>query len=613
MNNDSLFHPALDCMDVTRLHQYLGAVPVSADATRFCVWAPQQQHINIVDEATGLCHTLEPLAGGYHCGIVQGLTSGARYRVQLENKYSYPDPVSRYQPDGVHGPSAIVSSHYPWTDQSWAGVARDELVIYELHIGTFTREGDYAGAIERLDELVALGITAIELMPLNQSAGRWNWGYDGVNWFAPQNSYGTADDLRCFVDTAHRKGLAVILDVVYNHFGPEGNYLPELGSYISDHHHSAWGPSPNLDRGDESQQLRRLMIANVIYWLDEYHMDGVRVDAIHCISDDSSIHWVGEMAEATRRWGREHNRNPLLIAESNVFDPQMLQSARQGGFGFDALWSDCFLQSLFAVVRPTDQLSERRYESADLQCVLSQGYVFEGSIGSERNRTLRDDRPDLTGLIYSIQHHDCIGNHPLGKRLHQLTDIATQRAAAALMLLLPATPMLFMGEEFSSESPFNFFVDFADEGLRESVEKGRQSEYPQHDWSGGVSPLDPKAMIRSRIGAIDDGNRDTWNWYQRLIALRKTLRKQGLLDCGGFEAQCDLQQGVYQISYQSGRQKVLVVVRLTNIMDTAESVVQFVPFGNLPGTLELDSGSETTRLQELLPNHAKVFVEPLGD
>jgi len=610
MDSEGFIEFKPDSMDAIELHRYLGAVPVSATASSVCVWAPRHSLLNIVNEDSGECHQLHKVAGGYHIGVVQGLSSGARYQVQLESGLRRPDPVSRYQPDGVHGPSSVVASLYPWTDQKWRGVDQEDLIIYELHIGTFTPDGSFASAIDRLDELVTLGVTAIELMPVNQSAGRWNWGYDGVNWFAPQNTYGTPDDLRCLVDTAHSKGLAVILDVVYNHFGPEGNYLHDFGGYVSAKHSSAWGPAPDFDQGVESQQLRRLIIANAVYWLDEFHIDGLRVDAIHCICDDSAVHWVAELSAAVQRWGRLHDRRPLLIAESNVFDSQMLEPLQKGGYEFDALWCDCFLQSVFAVVRPMDQLSVRSYESADLRRVLSQAYIYEGSIGTQRQRTIREDRPDMKGLVYSIQHHDCIGNHPLGKRLHQLTDVETQRAACTLMLLMPAIPMLFMGEEFCSDSAFNFFVDFSDESLRTAVEKGRQAEYPQHDWSDGVSPLNPQAMTGSRIGSIDEGSRDTWNWYRKIIALRKSLRNTGLLDQNNLVTLSDVQAGIYQLRYECGPQSVLLVLRLTSCENKAVSAVQFTPLKNIPGELSYDSSGIKSARLELLPNHAKIFTDP---
>ena len=290
-----------------------------------------------------------------------------------------------FKPAGVHGASQVIDHAFDWTDQDWQGVPQEDLIIYELHIGSFTESGTFLAAIERLDELVELGVTAIELMPLATAAGRWNWGYDGVNLFAPSPNYGSPDDLRRLINAAHHKGLAVILDVVYNHLGPEGNYLADFGPYFSKRHTTPWGAAPNFD-DQGSEQLRRFFVANAIGWLDEYHFDGLRVDAIHCMRDDNDPHIASQISKAVTQWSEKTGRKTTLIAESNVYDPNMLAPRSSGGIGFDAEWCDDFLHGVFAVVRPGEQLCHRSYQADDLQQTLKYGFVYEGTLREQRGR-----------------------------------------------------------------------------------------------------------------------------------------------------------------------------------------------------------------------------------
>ncbi|MEM9646771.1 MAG: alpha-amylase family glycosyl hydrolase, partial [Planctomycetota bacterium] len=449
------------------------------------------------------------------------------------------------------------------SDQGWSGIRREDVVLYELHVGAFSEKGTFASAMNRLEELVELGITALEIMPVNECAGRWNWGYDGVDWFAPMSSLGTPDDFRRFVDRAHQLGLAVLLDVVYNHFGPEGNYLHGFGGYVSQRHHTTWGDAPNTDEAPTDVATRRFVVANALHWLDEYHLDGLRVDAIHCIADDSEPHLVRQMSEAIAEWSRSVQRQVLLVAESNVYDPEMLTPLKGGGMGFDAQWCDDFLHSVFAVVRPGEQLSHRPYLSkSDLSQVLTKGFVYEGTVRRERERKHPETRVDTRGLIYSIQNHDFIGNHPLGQRFHQLTCPATQRAAAALLILSPAIPMIFMGEEFACENPFSFFVDFGDDQLREAVVEGRKAEYPQHDWTNGVLPIDPDAFTSSKIGPTNAGSQGMLAWYQALIRIRREWIAAGVLSDHSLRVETFPDQDIHRLTYQTSTRTCGVSVRL---------------------------------------------------
>lgn len=547
---------------------------------------------------------------GYHVVELDNVRSGDRYMYQFGAGTPRPDPASRFQPTGVHGPSEVIASEFAWSDDQWNGVCREDLIIYELHIGTFTSEGTFSAAATRLDELVDLGITAIELMPVADAAGRWNWGYDGVCLYAPNRNYGTPEDLRRLVDVAHSKGLAVILDVVYNHLGPEGNYLGPSGPYLSAKHNTVWGAAPNFDDPVHGQELRRFFIANAIHWYHEYHIDGLRIDAIHCMKDESETHVAAEISHAVKQWSLHAARPAMLIAESNVYDPQMLAPLDEGGIGFDAEWCDDFLHSVFAVVRPGIQVCHRTYiQGTDLDQTLRMGYVYEGTLAGERGRQIPESRVDTSGLIYSIQHHDFIGNHPLGKRLQHLTSSETQRAAAALLILSPAIPMLFMGEEFACERPFQFFVDFSDDHLRQAVVEGRKREYPQHEWSDGTLPIDPSAYFDSKIGAAEDGDRRMRDWYQSLIRVRQAWRAEGCLSDANLTVKNDLDHGLFTLCYATRDVTATVAVRL--VADRQEASV--CGLAEIAGKMILDSRQGMDEAQELaesdlLANHAKVFL-----
>lgn len=493
---------------------------------------------------------------------------GTKYWFRVPDGNPRPDPASRFQPDGVHGTSQLIDPHsYSWQDASWRGLPKGEMILYELHVGTFTKEGTYLAAIDRLDELVELGINAIEVMPVAQSAGRWNWGYDGTNFFAPRNTFGTPDELKAFVDAAHQHGIAMVLDVVYNHFGAEGNYLHPFGGYVSPRHQTVWGDAPHLD-GDGADMMRDYIIENVRYWIEDFHFDGLRLDATHCILDDSSHHIVGEVGELFAQMKTRLGRELHLIAESNVYDPDLLKPITSQGYGFDAIWCDDFLHAVAAETRPDEHMSDRRYlPGEDIDAVLQRGYVFRGTFEEKRRRIPlhEDDRAaDWESLIFSIQNHDFIGNHPEGKRLHQVTSEDAHRASAALMMLLPAIPMLFMGEEFASEKPFYFFTDFGDANLRDAVEKGRRREYPQHDWTDTVSCLSKAAFNKSKIGPREKGNRQTLNWYRSLIELRKAWKTSGLFAGGNLKATWDDLAKAAILQYQQDKQTSFAIVGLAS-------------------------------------------------
>ncbi|MEM0924925.1 MAG: malto-oligosyltrehalose trehalohydrolase [Planctomycetota bacterium] len=589
---DFLHCPATD------LHHHLGARP-DESGTIFCVWAPTASEIvlEILDRSIRM--TLEKRSNGLHVGYLPSATTGDRYQYRIDGGHPRPDPASRFQPLGVHGPSEIVSSQFGWTDSNWKGLSREDLVIYELHVGTFTESGTFRSAIDRLEELSRLGVTAIELMPVAASAGKWNWGYDGVAFFAPSEAFGTPDDFRALVNAAHERGLAVLLDVVYNHVGPEGNYLGDFGPYLSTKHSTVWGDAPNFDDPTHGDAVRRYFLANALHWIDEYHLDGLRVDAIHCMKDDRNPHFVSELSAVVHDAKSQDDRDVLLIAESNVYDPEMTQPRAENGIGFDAMWCDDFLHSVFASLRPGEQLSSRRYHRRqDLEQTLRFGYIYEGTLRKHRERRVLTERAASHDLIYSIQNHDFIGNHPLGKRLHQLAGQAAHHAAAALMILHPAIPMLFMGEEFACEHPFRFFVDFSDETLRQAVIDGRRREYPQHDWNSGVLPTDPAAFHLAKIGPAESGDPMTLQWYKALLSLRHQHRRSGLLFDEHLNVECRSEQDLFILRYERASERLTLAVRLGLGQD--DSPLEL----HESGSLLLHSASEQLETSGVLHSHS---------
>ena len=419
---------------------------------------------------------------------------------------------------------------------AWAGVRKRDLIIYELHIGVFTDQGTFRAAIERLGELVDLGVTAVEIMPVTQSPGRWNWGYDGVDLFAVRDTYGEPDDFKALVDACHARGLAVILDVVYNHVGPEGNYLADFGPYFSQVHRTPWGDAFNFD-GRDAEHVRQFIIENAIRWLDEYHLDGLRLDAVHFMHDDRTPNILTELRQAVSDFAASTDRVVHLIAEANVYDRELLESEGDKA-PYDATWCDCLMHSIYAHALPELQLSHRVYRGAgNLAEALQHGFLywFDGRkpvrVNPDRRRDLSPESGEasLASFVTALQTHDGVGNHPHGRRLHHLTSKAFQKAAATLTLLYPSIPLIFMGEESASDSQFPFFADFEDPKLRAAVDAGRASEYPQHVWSNAVSPSDERAFLSAKCHRPDDRDADMFGWYRNLIKLRKRGLTEGWL------------------------------------------------------------------------------------
>jgi maltooligosyltrehalose trehalohydrolase len=413
--------------------------------------------------------------GGYFSGVDPKAKAGDLYRFRLDGGDAFPDPASRFQPEGPHGPSMIVDPHaFAWTDHAWRGVSIEGQVIYEMHIGTFTREGTWTSAMKELPHLASLGITVLEVMPVADFAGEFNWGYDGVDLFAPARVYGSPDDMRRFVDRAHGLGMAVILDVVYNHFGPDGNYMGKFSPlYVSSKHSTDWGEAINFD-GEDCVSVREFVVTNARYWIDEYHLDGLRIDATQNMYDDSGDHILAEIGRAVRAGGG--SRKTIVIGENEPQDVRLIDPVEKGGYGLDALWNDDLHHSAMVALTKRNDAYYTDYRGTPQEFISSAkwGYLYQGQWYKWQKQ--RRGTPGLhvppARLVNFIQNHDQVANSARGQRVHQLSSPAAYRAVTAYLLLAPGTPMLFQGQEFAASSPFLFFADLKPE-LVEQVRKGR--------------------------------------------------------------------------------------------------------------------------------------------
>jgi maltooligosyltrehalose trehalohydrolase len=519
-------------------HMDLGALLLDASTVRFRVWAPHTRAmaVRLMDDSR------EPIPMsrddfGYHEVTVGHLKPGTLYRYVLNGESERPDPASRSQPHGVHGPSAVIDpTSFHWSDQQWTGIPMNRLIIYELHIGTFTKEGTFESVIPYLTYLRdELGVTAIELMPVAQCPGSRNWGYDGVYPFAPQSNYGGADGLKQLVNACHARGLAVILDVVYNHLGPEGNYLEDFGPYFTDRYRTPWGRAINYD-GPDSDEVRHYVISNALYWVTEYHIDALRLDAIHGIYDFSACHILHELTAAVHREGERLDRTILVMAESDLNDARVIEPPDAGGHGLDGQWSDDFHHALHTVLTGARAGYYEDFGRLEqIATALQEGFVYSGIRSSHRRRrhgnSVRERPPSQ--LIICTQNHDQIGNRAFGDRLTTLVPPDALKLAAAALLLAPQTPLLFMGEEYGETAPFLYFIDHGDPGLVEAVRQGRRREFAAFGWKEVPDPQDPATFDRSRVHPglpKDDGQAALFRWYAELIRLRKTIPALGAAD-----------------------------------------------------------------------------------
>ena len=499
---------------------------------RFSVWAPNAEAVAVrLFDGEGAVAAEQALAAhgkGVFEATVAGVAAGTDYAFVLDGADAVADPVSRWQPRGVHGPSRVVDpAAFSWTDAKWRGPEMADLVIYELHVGTFSPEGTFDGVIPYLRELRELGVTAIELMPVAEFPGRCNWGYDGVHMYAPQSSYGGPDGLRRLVDAAHREGLAVFLDVVYNHTGPEGSVLHRYGPYFTEKYHTPWGAGLNTD-GPESDEVRRWFVDNALQWVTDYHLDGLRFDATDQIFDFSPQHLLEEIVAAVHAQAAALGRRVLCVAETDANDPRWLREARCGGFGFDGQWDDDFHHALHVALT-----GETRGYYADFDGVpslakaLRDRLVYDGGYSAyrrkRRGRSVREFGRER--FVVCAQNHDQVGNRAEGERLTELASFAQCKLAAAAVLLSPFVPLLFMGEEYAERNPFLYFVEHGDPALIEAVRVGRRREFNSFGWAETVpDPQGEETFLRSKLDRSrreQPRHREMLQLYHQLLTLRR--------------------------------------------------------------------------------------------
>jgi len=512
-----------------RHHELPFGAELTGDGVRFRLWAPRAREVELLLEKTGsipLPMLAEP--DGWFSLTTREARPGSRYRYHVDGS-AFPDPASRHQPDGVHGVSEVIDPRaYRWRDTEWRGRTRHELVIYELHLGTFSETGDFTGAIAQLDHLVELGITAIELMPIAEFPGRWNWGYDGVQWFAPSSRYGRPEALKALIEECHARGIAVLLDVVYNHFGPEGNYLHAIApDFFTERHHTPWGAAINY-AGPRCRPVRDFVLHNALYWLEEFHFDGLRLDAVHAIFDDSAPDIITELAETIRR--RVSGRPVHLILENDHNEARRLVP------DYTAQWNDDVHHALHVLVTGEDRGYYGDYADRPIEHLgraLATGFAYQGEASAHRHGQQRGEPSahlPATAFVAFLQNHDQIGNTPFGSRIGTVPAEPLVHAAMTIVLLSPQIPLLFMGEEWGSERPFPFFCDFAPP-LDEAVREGRRREfahYPEFaDPDAQQRIPDPASAATVAMARLDwpehhGGEHANWlDGYRRLLAIRR--------------------------------------------------------------------------------------------
>ncbi len=506
----------------------LGASWLGQNVCQFRVWAPFAASMTVELVAPhSRTAEMDAIGDGYFQATLGEVAAGSLYYYHLDVHVRRPDPASRSQPQGVHGPSEVLENWFPWEDADWKGLPIEQYVLYELHVGTFTPEGTFDAIIPHLDGLKALGVTAIELMPVSPFPGSRNWGYDGVYPYAVHSGYGGPQGLKRLTDVCHNKGLAVVLDVVYNHLGPEGNYLNDFGPYFTDRHHTPWGRAFNFD-GEDSVPVRAFFVQNALEWVTEFHVDGLRLDAVHAMFDQSGNHILTEITERVHARAKVLERSVQVIAESDLNDVRLIEPHSRGGCEMDAQWSDDFHHALHVTLTGEQDGYYGDYKGgADLRKAFAEGFVYSGQYSKHRKRfhgTPSQTLP-LSRFVVFSQNHDQAGNRFLGERLSQLVGFEGLKLAASCVILSPYIPLLFMGEEYGETAPFQYFVSHGDERLIEAVRSGRLEEFRSFHFSGEAP--DPQAVgtfLHSKLNhALSSEGRHAilLRYYKELLRLRR--------------------------------------------------------------------------------------------
>jgi len=494
-----------------------------------CVWAPHCRLLEL--ESRGRIVNMTRKVKGWWGADVPFIHHGSDYTFRVDGQGPFPDPRSAWQPKGVHGPSRWVDhSRFLWNDSRWQQPPLASSVIYELHVGTFSKEGTFEGAVSHLNHLIDLGVTHVELMPVAEFSGNRGWGYDGVDLYAPHHAYGGPEGLKYLVDACHCRGLAVLLDVVYNHLGPEGNYLGRFGPYFTDRYATPWGEAVNLD-GPWSDEVRRFFIDNALMWLRDYHLDGLRIDAVHAIVDTSAVHFLEQLAAEVEDLEAHEGRHMVLIAESDLNDPRIVRSPRQGGYGINAQWNEDFHHALHAFLTgEQDGYYQDFGQLSNIAKSMTQGFVYDGRYSTYRHRSHGRPAVGISGhrFVGCLQNHDQVGNRAMGERTAHLLSPAQLKIGAALVMTAPFIPMLFQGEEWAALTPFLYFTDHQDADLGEAVKRGRRDEFAPFGWEPEKlpDPQEEETFRRSKLNWDElqhNPHKNILDWYRFLIKLRREV------------------------------------------------------------------------------------------
>ncbi|HET9917504.1 MAG TPA: malto-oligosyltrehalose trehalohydrolase [Candidatus Binatia bacterium] len=590
----------------------LGAVVLSGRTCRFRVWAPHRAPVHVHLLASNRLVPMHETERGYHETAIEGVASGERYVYQLGADKQRPDPASRFQPEGVHGPSQVIDGNFSWNDASWGGLPLKDYIVYELHVGTFAPTGTFKATIAYLEYLVQLGVSAIELMPVGQFPGSRNWGYDGVFPFAAQNSYGGPLGLKSLINACHQRGLAVILDVVYSHIGPEGNYLADFGPYFSDRYKTPWGPALNFD-GPFSDEVKNYFIQNALYWVTEFHVDALRLDAVHAILDHAPATFLEDLSAEVHRAGERLKRHIFLIAESAGNNARLIRLREQGGGGgLDAQWNDDFHHCLRKLLTG-EQLGYDKDQGEFAQLVKA---YREGSADSDKHSRFHPRRYGCVSgdipaghFVVFAQNHDQVGNRMLGDRLSQSVSYEDLKLAAGLVILSPFIPLLFMGEEYGETAPFPYFTSHSDGELAEAVRRGRRDEFAAFGWHGEIpDPQNARTFLCAKL------NHELRNageglvllkFYRELIRLRKKVIALIPVEQSNYVVAGVDNQRVIIASRCRGDDHALLIANLAAVQ---ASVSLPVPSGHWRNVV--DSADETWRGKgSLLPRDFRAEAE----
>lgn len=563
----------------------VGALYLGDARCQFTVWAPLKQQVSVkILSPHERILPMQQIGQGYWQTIVDAIEPGARYVYQLDNELERPDPASQFQPDGVHAASQLVDhTRFTWSDQGWQGVPLEELIIYEVHIGTFTPEGTFESVIPRLERLKTLGITAIEIMPVAQVPGDRNWGYDGVYPYAVQNSYGGPDGLKQLVNACHQHGISVVFDAVYNHLGPEGNYLGAFAPYFTDKYRPIWGDAINYDDA-YCDGVRNYFLENALYWFETFHIDALRLDAIQGIYDFSVKHFLEELAERVAELSERLGRKLYLTAESDLNDVRVIRPQAQGGYGIDSQWCDDFHHALHALITGEHHDYYQDFGSiADLEKSFREGFVYSGQYSPHRKRRQGNSSAaePARQFVVCSQNHDQTGNRILGERMTHLTSFEGLKLTAGAVLLSPFIPLLFMGEEYGETARFFYFISHSDQALVEAVRKSKDEEFKQ---AGATEEsYDPQAVeafqqCKLNWGAQFEGKHQVlWQFYQQLIQMRRTHPVLKTLDKTGLTASSDEAKKLLFLHRRSSESQVFYIM---NFGDRSTSFSAPLPAGS---------------------------------